>query len=133
MPKERYMGRGYKGTRGRPSLRRDLEKLTDAAKRRRRKKLERTTQDNLKRVFKEGKKPRTIARSEVERELRAGRSIERRIRHYQDKVAEMRQRAAAVKRSGTGNVKAQKTYLRTAKEYQEKIRELRAEKKREKK
>lgn len=125
----KYMARGWSGLRKGGKLQADVEAKSDAAKKAaRRKKLEQVTADNLRRVQR-GKKPRTVSKADIERRFRASQSIDRQIRHYQGKVAEMRDKARKVEESKTGNVKARDTYLQTAKEYQKKIKALQARKK----
>lgn len=124
MPKDKYMGRGYSGTKGRPQLQKDLARMSDSAKRKR---LEQTTADNLKRV-QTGKSARSVSQYEREKFQRRTQSVARQIRTYQAKVADLREKAARVERSGTGNQKAAATYRQAAEEYLQKIKKLRAKK-----
>lgn len=120
------MGRGWSGTRGRSQLQKDLAGMSDSAKRKR---LEQTTTDNLKRL-KTGKPARSVSQHQADKLVRMTQSVDRQIRGYQAKVAELREKAAAVERSGTGNQKAAATYRQAAEEYRHKIKALRAKKER---
>ncbi len=96
--------------------------MRDKAKRKR--KFEASVADNQKRV-KQGKK----ARSMSEREANTPRTKAQEVRRLQEKAAEMRDKANAVDRSGTGNKKAAATYRQVAEEYLKRAVKIRARKK----
>ena len=116
MPKN--YGRGTAGLKGRDQLKKDLDKLSDSAKR---KKLEQATAENLKRV-QGGKKPRSVEDREFQRISKAARLKD--PAYLEQKIADMKTKAKEADR--TKNTKAAATYRKVVAAYQTKLKALRS-------
>lgn len=121
MPKSTHYGRGSKGLTGRDQLKKDLDKLSDSAKR---KKLEQTTAENLKRV-QGGKKPRSVENREFQRISRAARMKD--PAYLERKIADMETKAKEADKSK--NVKAAATYRKVTAAYRARLKTARSAKK----
>ena len=110
-----------------PRLRADIVSLSDKAKKKRkRKSLEEKVAAKQRAIRKRDRQPASAA---VKRGVMSMRSIDRQIREKQARVAELRLKARAVERSGTGNVKAAATYRKAASVVMQQIAALRKRRK----
>lgn len=119
----KYMARGWSGVKRGSQLEKDLAQLSDREKKQ---KLAETTKDNFRRVEK-GEKPRSVRQYEADNLMRQIETAQQKIRRYQAKAAELREKAAEVERSGTGNTGAADTYRKAAEEYLARVRDLQAQ------
>lgn len=89
---------GYESAKDRPGLQKDIAAMSDAAKKKRRKKVEAAAGDNLKRAMK-GKKSRSVEQRE---KTKRGATLTGLISRYIDRIADYRKKIKALQAKQKG-------------------------------